>query len=94
MQTWEYFTTTLGTNDPNIEVPISDDIPYVEHPRYSPYKLMPQLNYFGNRGWELISIEPVQVGKNGDVRYADAASGVWTYTYLVAFKRAIPGPTS
>lgn len=90
MHTWEYFTTTLGTEHPSMEVPISDDIPNVEHPKYSTYKLIPQLNYFGNRGWELVSLEPVQVGKNGDVRYADAASGVWTYTYFAVFKRQVP----
>ncbi len=90
MDTWEYFATTLATNDPGLAVPISDDIPNVEHPRFSTYKLIPQLNYFGRKGWELISLEPVQEGKNGDVRYCDAASGAWTYTYLAAFKRRIP----
>lgn len=91
MDNWEYFTTTLSTANPQFEVPISDDVPYgVEHPKYSTYKLIPQLNYFGSKGWELISIEPVQQGKNGDVRYADASGAVWTYTYFAAFKRRIP----
>lgn len=92
MASWEYFTTTIATDDPNLEVPISDDIPMMHHSKYSPYKLIPQLNYFGARGWELVSLEPVQLGRNGDVRYADAASGVWTYTYLVVFKRQVSLP--
>lgn len=90
MDTWEYFTTTLATNDDRMPVPISDDIPNVEHPKYSTFKLIPQLNHFGRKGWELVSIEPVQQGKNGDVRYCDAASSLWTYTYFVSFKRRIP----
>jgi len=87
METWEYFTTTLIANVEQTPVPLSDNIPNVEHPKYSVYSLIPQLNWFGNQGWELISIEPVQQGKNGDVRYCDAASGYWTYTYFASFKR-------
>lgn len=90
MQNWEYFTTTLAVDSPNLQVPISDGIPHGQHPRYSPYKLIPQLNEFGGRGWELVSLEPVQEGKNGDLRYADASSGAWTYTYFAVFKRAVP----
>ena len=87
METWEYFTTTLITNTERVAVPISDEIPNVAHPKYSVHTLIPQLNELGNRGWELISIEPVQEGKNGDLRTCDAASGQWTYTYFAAFKR-------
>jgi hypothetical protein len=90
MDTWEYFTTTLVTDTRETPVPIRDDIPAGDHPRYSVYGLVPQLNQFGQRGWELLSIEPVQEGKNGDLRTCDAASGQWTYTYFATFKRRIP----
>ena len=90
MDTWEYFTTTISTDDPNLEVPIQDNIPRkASYPTYSTYKLIPQLNYFGSQGWELISIEPVQQGRNGDLRIPDTAGGQWTYTFFVAFKRRI-----
>ncbi len=92
MDTWEYFTTTIATDHPGLEAPIHDDIPLgMAHPKFSTFKLIPQLNALGAKGWELISIEPVQQGKNGDLRYADSAGGQWTYTYFVAFKRRIPG---
>jgi len=87
MDTWEYFTTTLVTDTQQTPVPVSDDIPVGDYPKYSVYTLIPQLNYYGQRGWELISVEPVQVGKNGDLRMCDAASGQWTYTYFATFKR-------
>lgn len=87
MDTWEYFTTTLVTDIERIPVPLTDDIPLGNYPRYSVYSLIPQLNEFGERGWELLSLEPVQEGTNGDLRVCDASSGQWTYTYFAIFKR-------
>ena len=87
METWEYFTTTLVTDTDETPVPISDEIPPGDHPKYSVYTLIPQLNAFGDRGWELVSLDPVQVGRNGDLRACDASSNQWTYTYFASFKR-------
>lgn len=87
MDTWEYFTTTLTADIDRTPVPTTDDIPLGRHPRYSVHTLMPQLTELGAKGWELVSLQPVQVGSNGDVRVCDASSGHWTYTYLAAFKR-------
>lgn len=87
METWEYYTTTLAANTERWPVPIRDDIPVGEHPKFSAYSLIPQLNIFGANGWELLSLEPVQQGRNGDLRYADTAGGQWTYTYFATFKR-------
>lgn len=87
METWEYFTTTLVTNVEKTPVPVSDDIPPGYYPKYSIYTLIPQLNEFGAKGWELVTLDPVQEGRNGDLRLCDASSAEWTYTYLAAFKR-------
>ena len=88
METFEYFTTTFETNTEQTAVPISDDIPPTSvYPKYSVYTLIPQLNEYGRKGWELISIEPVQIGKKGDLRYCDTAGGQWTYSYFATFKR-------
>ncbi len=51
---------------------------------------MPQLDYYGRQGWELVSIQPVIVGKNRDILITDRTdnhSGRWTYTYLCVFKK-------
>lgn len=87
MDTWEYFTTTLVTDTERHPVPVTDDIPPADFPQYSVFTLIPQLNELGSRGWELISLEPVQEGRNGDLRICDASSGQWTYTYFATFKR-------
>ena len=89
MQNWEYFTTTLVADTRKTAVPMRDDVPLGELPKYSVYTLIPQLNDFGSRGWDLVSLEPVQEGRNGDLRLADAASGQWTYTYFAVFKRPV-----
>jgi len=75
MDTWEYYTTTLVSNTEQTPVPVSDDVPMGEFPKYSVYTLIPQLNDYGRRGWELISLQPVQEGRNGDLRLCDASSG-------------------
>lgn len=90
MDQWEYFTTFLEANIEIAPVPVRDDIPLREHPVYSPYSLIPQLNLYGARGWELVSMEPVIPGKKHDVVQADASAMKWGRHYLCAFKRRIP----
>ena len=89
MQRWEYFTSMLSASVENTPVPIRDDIPLGEHGKYSPYVLIPQLNDFGSQGWELVSIEPVSIGKNGDVVRPDANASRWGRDYFCCFKRKI-----
>lgn len=89
MQQWEYFTTFIEANTEIAPVPVRDDIPRVEHRKYTPYALIPQLNLFGAKGWELVSIEPVVPGKNHDVMLPDSSGMKWARTYLCAFKRPV-----
>lgn len=89
MQRWEYFATTLTSNVQDAPVPIRDDIPPDGHGKYSTYALMPQLNHLGDQGWELVSIEPVSLGKNGDVVRPDANAARWGRDYFCCFKRQI-----
>lgn len=92
MQNWEYYTTTVIADVRETPVPVADGIPSGDFPKYSVYSLIPQLNEFGSQGWELLSLTPVQEGRNGDLRTADASSGMWTYTYFAVFKRALADP--
>lgn len=91
METWEYFTTSFVADTELVGVPVIDGIPGGEHPRYSVYTLIPQLNYYGAQGWELISLEPMQIGKNGDMRTASTASTIWANQYFATFKRRTNG---
>ncbi len=57
---------------------------------YSPMALIPQLDELGEEGWELISIQPVFPGEQGNVMVNAAGPAEhygWTHTYFCAFKR-------
>jgi len=91
MNHWEYLTVLLEANTEVTPVPIRDDIPAANTGRYTPYSLIPQLNFYGSSGWELVSIEPVCIGRNGDVVKPDASSAKWARHWFCAFKRNLPG---
>ena len=57
-------------------------------PKYAMQAILPRLNHLGEQGWELVQIQPVDVGKNGDVLIDGAMSEHWTRTYLCVFKRS------
>ena len=53
-------------------------------PIYAVQAILPRLNELGEQGWELVNMEPVVVGVNGDI---NPGREQWTNTYLCAFKR-------
>ena len=87
MDKWEYFTTIVEANMAKEDVAISAEIPPGNHPQYSPYALIPELNSFGAKGWELIHMEAVSIGRNHDVVKPDANAMKWGRHYFCAFKR-------
>lgn len=89
MQKWEYYTTILDANIDLSPVPLRDDIEFKEHPEFSVHSLIPQLDRLGRQGWELVSMDPVSVGKRGDVVLPVADSTKWGRSYLCAFKRPV-----
>ena len=85
MDKWEYFTTFI---EANVEGVVDNgEIPPGRHPKFSPYFLIPELNEFGAKGWELIHMEPVSVGRNHDVVRPDANAMKWGRHYFCVFKR-------
>ncbi len=87
MDTWEYFSTLIEANMASESAAYSDEIPAGDHPKFSPYAIIPELNSFGAKGWELMHIEPVSPGRNHDVVKPDASSMKWARHYLCVFKR-------
>ena len=87
MDKWEYFTTFIEANMANEAVAYSTEIPDGNHPKYSPYALIPELNGFGAKGWELLHMEPVSIGRNHDVVRPDANAMKWGRHYFCVFKR-------
>jgi hypothetical protein len=59
-------------------------------PKYTPETMVPRLNLWGEAGWEIIHMEPVFVGNNGDIGFksgGEASHFSWTNTYFVVMKR-------
>jgi hypothetical protein len=58
-----------------------------ELPLYAVEAIIPRLDELGTQGWELVQMQPVIVGNNGDIRVGFADISHWTHTYLCTFKR-------
>ncbi|MCO5183646.1 MAG: DUF4177 domain-containing protein [Anaerolineae bacterium] len=86
---WEYYTTFLEARMSETDTWSEAMIPDEDHPKYSPYAIMPELNRLGRKGWELVHIEPVIVGKNHDVLVHPNNMVYWGNTYFCVFKRAV-----
>ncbi len=56
-------------------------------PAYAIQAIIPRLNDLGQRGWELVQVQPVFVGQNGDIVAQGGEYKYWSHTYLCAFKR-------
>lgn len=87
MEKWEYFTTFLTAAMEGVDILSEALIPADRHPKFSPYALIPQLNRLGEKGWELIHMEPVVVGRNHDVMVHPTNMEYWSSTYFCVFKR-------
>jgi hypothetical protein len=100
MQQWDYLSLFLESNIAPYRKELQERFPG-EHPsQYSPLALIPQLEEFGHKGWELITCHPYSVGDNSDVlthRTSAANNSTWTNLYFCVFKRpkepATPSPT-
>jgi hypothetical protein len=57
-----------------------------QFPRYAVEAALQRLDELGAQGWELVHMEPVDLGENGDIR---TGGGFWTNTYFCVFKRLI-----
>lgn len=89
MEQWEYFTTFIEADMQGIEYSHEAMIPPGEHPKFSPYATMPELNRLGEKGWELIQMTPVITGKNHDILVHPNNMTYWGNTYFCVFKRRI-----
>ena len=89
MEQWEYFTTYLEANIKGREQrkQLQKRFGKRKLPRYMVESLLPELNKFGEDGWELIHMEPVPaLGRKGNVLFL-GASRRWSNTYFCVFKR-------
>jgi hypothetical protein len=88
---WEYLTRFLWAHIENerAQAYIQHTWPDWQPAKYSPETMIPELNDYGQKGWELVHMQPVgAVGKNGDVGFI-AGEGIprWSSVYFCVFKR-------
>ena len=88
---WEYLTRFMWANSENegaMEY-YFDAYPGSKPKKYSPETMSPELDELGNRGWELVHMQPIgDVGKNHDVGFiAGEAFSRWSNSYFCVFKR-------
>ena len=85
---WEHLIVYLKANAQRQASFLQQKWPGQQFPKYAAQALMPELDSFGQRGWELVSIQPVEVGNNGDIAI-HRQSNNWIFTYLCVFKRPV-----
>lgn len=87
---WEHLVVYLEAVAQQQAAFLQQKWPGQHFPMYAAQALMPQLDFYGQQGWELVSIQPVIVGANGDIMIHNPHAGYadrWTFAYLCVFKR-------
>lgn len=85
---WEHYIEyiTADVRTPQARDALASYFPGQRPPAYAVQSILPRLNQLGALGWELVHLEPVEVGVNGDIRLGGETAH-WTNVYLCAFKR-------
>ncbi len=90
-QKWEYYTCFLWAEADKQKEYLQQLWPQQRVSKYAPQALIPELDKFGEEGWELVSMEPVHIGDNQDIQIPVTAVGkgfeVWVHSYICVFKR-------
>ena len=93
MEQWEYLPTYIEANAKKKEIReyLKQNFPGLKRPqRFMVEAIMPEINAYGEEGWELVHMEPVgRVAKNG--RVLIGVSWRWSNVYFCVFKRRKPG---
>lgn len=84
---WEHLIVLLEADAQKQQAYLQQHWPGRQFPMYTPEALIPRLDAYGNQGWELIAIQPVIMGRNGDMQVVGNAGNPWTNKYLCTFKR-------
>ena len=84
---WEYYLEYITTETYREHAFLQENFAGQNLPKYAVYAALPRLNAIGERGWELVQMEPVILGRNGDVQITAVDVSKWTNTYFCIFKR-------
>ena len=84
---WEHYVELIEAEPSGYMEFVQQFYPVGSVPKYALQAILPRLNHLGEQGWEVVQIQPVVLGKNGDVLIDGAMSERWTRTYLCVFKK-------
>jgi uncharacterized protein YbdZ (MbtH family) len=94
MEQWEYWTAFVWADIEHQGAAeyIKKKWPDWNPAKYAPQTMIPELDGYGEAGWELVHMEPIQsVGPNGDVGFptGGGSAGTTRYSnvYFCVFKR-------
>jgi hypothetical protein len=90
MERWEYLTRFVEANVEQLETDnlYGELIDGQDLPRNSPLTMIPELNRLGEKGWELVHMQPVHIGSNHDIlTHEGGGTRRWASTYFCVFKR-------
>ncbi len=91
LEKWEYMTTMVCANTRNEGVGefMHKRWPqWTNVPQFAAETMVPQLNKYGDQGWELIHMQPVMLGQNDDVNF-DRSGRIFSNWYFCVFKRRV-----
>lgn len=94
MEKWEYLSTFVSANmgSAGVKQYLKQNRPDLNKlPRFAPEAMLPELNTFGEQGWELVHMQPVPRGKKGDILFS-GEDRKWSNVYFCVFKRRKPVP--
>lgn len=89
MKKWECFTTFVfaSVGKPGVKEYIEKNHPDVlDDDRAAPETMIPELNEYGKKGWELLRMQPVLLTEEGVVRYP-VTKDEFSAWYFCVFKR-------
>jgi hypothetical protein len=89
MERWEYLTKfiTADMNSEEARMQLAA-LETGARPKYAPEAMIPELNRLGEKGWELIYMQPVFIGHNHDIlMHEGGGMKRWTNQYFCVFKR-------
>jgi hypothetical protein len=84
---WEYYIEYIVADARQQEEFLQQIWPGAKLPKYVVQATLPRLNELGALGWELLHMQPVEVGVNGDICITRGDAFTWSHTYFCVFKR-------
>jgi hypothetical protein len=89
MDKWEYLTKFVSANidTENAKEFFQQRWPeWKTPPKFTPQAMIPELNAWGEEGWEVVHMQPVWIGKNHDL-HNYGYSYAYTNVYFCVMKR-------